>query len=97
MNLRRLNIETTLYVLALLLALGLRFYQLGASPLTDAEAHWALQAWQVANPGASGAPLEIGPQPAYVFLTERLLPGVGDLVQQVVDWVFGQSPLAPAP
>ena len=69
MNLRRINIEATLYALILLLALGLRFYQLDAAPLTDVEAHWAMQAWQLANPGASEAPLEIGPQPAYVFLT----------------------------
>ncbi|MBN1145631.1 MAG: hypothetical protein JXA78_00135 [Anaerolineales bacterium] len=69
MNLRRLNLETTLFALALLLALGLRFYQLGAAPLTDIEAHWALQAWQAAHPGAGQPPLEIGQQPAYVFLT----------------------------
>ena len=66
---RHLKIETSLFILALLLALGVRFYNLGAAPLTDAESEWALQALQVANPDKVNGTLEIGPQPAYVLLT----------------------------
>jgi hypothetical protein len=36
-------------------------------------------------------------QAAYVFLTERLLPGGGDLVQQAVDWISGRFAPAPVP
>ena len=39
---RPLRHETTLYLLALLLALGLRFVRLGVLPLTDSEARLAL-------------------------------------------------------
>jgi hypothetical protein len=72
MDLRRLNYETFLYILAFIIALGLRFYNLGAVPLSDSEASWALQALQVANPGHGNLQLVLGPQPAYVFLTSIL-------------------------
>lgn len=68
MKARKPTNETTLYALALLLALGLRMYNLGAVPLSDTEAEWALQALQVARPGMTGE-AAIGPQPAYVFLS----------------------------
>jgi hypothetical protein len=51
-----------------LLAFSLRFFRLGASPLTDFEANWALQAWDLVQ---GKAPV-IGPQPAYVILTAGL-------------------------
>lgn len=69
MNIRRLTLETTLFAVALFLGVVVRFYNLGATPLSDIEAEWALQALQVARPIAADAPLTLGPQPAYVFLT----------------------------
>lgn len=63
---QKINPELTLYITAFLLALGVRLYHLGASPLTDSEAEWALQALQLAHPVSSP---EIGPQPAYIILT----------------------------
>ncbi|MFH1905818.1 MAG: hypothetical protein ABIL11_00275, partial [Chloroflexota bacterium] len=62
---RRLTLEHILYALAFSLALTLRFLHLGALPLSDFEADWALQALQVAR----GAHPAIGPNPAYVLLT----------------------------
>ncbi len=56
------------YILAFALAAALRFIQLGALPLTDAEAQWALQALSVAQ---GGKPL-LGPQPGYILLTSLL-------------------------
>ena len=54
-----------LYLIALLLAVALRFIQLGAIPLNDIEATWALQALSVAQ---GGKPL-LGEQPGYILLT----------------------------
>ena len=68
MDLRRLNLETLLFATASTIAAVLRFYNLGASPLTDEEAKWALQALQISTP-LNKADFVIGPQPAYVFLT----------------------------
>lgn len=65
MRIRPLTLENALYLLALVLALGLRLFHLGAAPLTDAEANWALQALELAR---DGQPL-VGAQPAYVLLT----------------------------
>ncbi len=56
MNSRSPRHETILYLLALLLALGLRFVRLGELPLTDAEARLALDALHIAqgqNPALS--------------------------------------------
>ena len=64
---RGFTLESALYLLAFLLALALRLLNLGQAPLTDGEAAWALQAWQVARPEATA--LTPGPQPAYIFLT----------------------------
>jgi hypothetical protein len=61
------TIESALYLIAFLLALALRLLNLGQSPLTDAEAAWALQALQVAQPGAGV--FTPGPYPSYIFLT----------------------------
>jgi hypothetical protein len=69
MDIRRINSEIILYTLAIVLAVGLRFYNLGAPPLSDEEARWAMQALQVARPALTGGDFVIGPQPAYVFLT----------------------------
>jgi hypothetical protein len=64
----RWNIEHSLYALALLLALGVRFYQLGVVPLSDPEANWALQALSIAR----GEPVALGPQPLYAVFTGAL-------------------------
>jgi hypothetical protein len=57
--------ETALYGLALVAGLAVRFAALGAAPLNDIEANWALQALRT----ASGARPPLGSQPAYVLLT----------------------------
>ena len=68
MNSSRLKYEGLLYWFALLLALGFRFIQLGASSLTDSEANLALQALHVAQ---GKSPL-LDPQPAYILFTSIL-------------------------
>jgi len=65
----RWTFEHTLYVLAFILALGLRLYHLGAAPLSDGEATWALQALALAR----GASVEVGAQPGYSSLTGVLM------------------------
>ncbi len=68
MNSSRLKYEGWLYWLAFLIALGLRLIQLGASPLTDLEAQFALQAFHIAQ----GTDTLLGPQPAYILFTSIL-------------------------
>lgn len=63
------RIEIIFYLVAFALALVVRFYHLGAVPLTDAEAAWAFQAFQLANPKNLLHTLTIGNQTAYVNLT----------------------------
>lgn len=65
---RRITLEHALYALALAIALGLRFFHLGALPLSDPEAGWALQALAIVN----GAHPALGPNPAYIHLTVPL-------------------------
>jgi len=65
MNKFQPTLEHAFYVLALALAVGLRFLHLGALPLSDFEAEWALQALRVAQ----GLKPAISPNPAYVHLT----------------------------
>jgi len=60
--------ENSLYVIAFLLAAALRFIQLGALPLSDVEAEWALQAYNVAQ----GTRPLLGPQPVYILPTSAL-------------------------
>jgi hypothetical protein len=64
----RWNIEYSLYALAFLLALAVRLLRLGAVPLSDIEADWALQALSIAR----GEPVALGPQPLYAVLTGAL-------------------------
>jgi hypothetical protein len=66
--------EHLLYWLAFLVALGMRFFQLGAAPLSDTEAGWALQALGLVHGGAAA----LGAQPAYILLTSRLFSIFGD-------------------
>jgi hypothetical protein len=68
MNSSRLKNEGWLYWLAFLIALGFRLIQLGAAPLADSEARFALQALHIAR----GEDPLLGPQPAYILLTSLL-------------------------
>ena len=65
--------ESGLYLLALLIGLVVRLIGLGAQPLSDLEAAWALQALDVAN----GTRIALGSQPAYVALTSALFFAFG--------------------
>ena len=65
MNLQRITLEHGLYILAFAVALGVRMLQLGAAPLSEFEAEWALQAWQLSR----GDQVTLGPNPGYVSLT----------------------------
>jgi hypothetical protein len=51
--------------LAFMMALVMRLLRLGEMPLSDAEAFWALQAFDLAR----GEVVEFGPQPGYINLT----------------------------
>jgi hypothetical protein len=62
------TLEHALYTLAILLALGIRLLKLGALPLSDFEAAWALQALHVAQ----GLHPALDPNPAYIQLTAIL-------------------------
>lgn len=64
-----LTLETVLYSLALILALLVRLVNLGAAPLSDYEASWALQAAQYVPGSSNGFAQALGPQPAYITLT----------------------------
>lgn len=85
MNSRRLTFETAFYLLAFALALTVRLYNLGAAPLSDEEAQWALQALQIARPAESGASPSFGAQPAYIVLTgiSFSLLGASDFVARL--------------
>ena len=65
MNTKQIELEKILYLIALLFAISLRLFRLGAMPLSDAEAVLALQAssW---GQGFSSVPQ---PYPAYLSLT----------------------------
>jgi len=64
----KITTDNLVYGLAFFLALGLRLFQLGAGPLSDIEAGWALQALGLAHGGAAA----MGAQPAYILLTSQL-------------------------
>ena len=65
--------ETGLYLLAFSIGLAVRLIGLGALPLSDLEAKWALQALDIAN----GTRSVLGSQPAYVVLTSALFFALG--------------------
>lgn len=65
MDLRKVTLEDLIYLLALLLAVALRFFHLGATPVNDVEAGWALQALDIAR----GAHPVLGANAAYLLLT----------------------------
>lgn len=62
------TLEHAFYALAFAIAIGLRFLRLGALPLSDFEADWALQALHITQ----GLKPAIGANPAYVHLTALL-------------------------
>jgi len=69
---RLISLAQAMAILACALALAVRFLNLGAAPLSDAEARWALQSLALANSSHSSGQLIIGPQPAYIILTSWL-------------------------
>jgi len=81
--------EKLLYMLAFALALGVRFLNLGAFPLADFEASWALQALDLTQ----GIPLVPGPHPAYINLTGILFSifGSSDLMARIVPALVGST------
>jgi hypothetical protein len=68
MNRPHRNNISTFYFLAFALAVFMRFIQLGALPLSDSEAEWAIQAYGLVQ----GTRPLLGPQPLYVMLTSLL-------------------------
>jgi hypothetical protein len=70
----KITTENLVYALAFFLALGMRLFQLGAGPLSDLEAGWALQALGLTHAGA----VVMGAQPAYILLTSQLFYIFGD-------------------
>ncbi|MEN8171296.1 MAG: hypothetical protein ABFS03_00285 [Chloroflexota bacterium] len=61
---KQINTETIFYAFAFILALGLRFLNLGVAPLSDSEAEFALQAWDFSRGALS--------QPSYFALTRGI-------------------------
>jgi hypothetical protein len=68
MTYRHFKFEGLLYIVAFLLALGIRLAHLGAMPLTDAEAASALQALHIAQ----GLKPALSPHPFYILSTSIL-------------------------
>jgi hypothetical protein len=62
------TLEHVFYAIALALGVGLRFLHLGALPLSNFEADWALQALHVTQ----GLRPALAPNPAYIHLTAIL-------------------------
>jgi uncharacterized membrane protein len=73
MSYRHFKYEGWLYALAFVAALAMRFIQLGAMPLSDAEAESALQALAVAQ----GAKPALGAHPLYILSTSLLFFAYG--------------------
>ncbi len=99
------TLEHAIYAIALVIAIGLRFLHLGALPLSDTEANWALQALRITQ----GLRPAIGPNAAYVHLTAvlfaifgatnflaRLWPALAGTVLVLAPWFmrscFGRLP-----
>ena len=64
----KIRTEQILYLLAFLMALGIRLLNLGDAPLSDFEAGWALQSLALAG----GESVVLGAQPGYIFSTLML-------------------------
>lgn len=78
-----------LYALALALALAVRLLRLDAWPLTDEEARWAMQSFDLVK----GLRPEIGPQPGYVLLTALVffVMQAGEFAARIVPALFGAA------
>lgn len=86
--------------LALLLALGIRFYQLGFPPLNDDEARLALQAWKVAQglrPSLDSQVLYVHSTAALFFVfgpydfLARFWPALTGSLLVLLPWAFRQQ------
>ncbi len=66
---RVISWEVALYAIALGLALLLRLLNLGAQPLSESEAAWAMNALAMARPPVDGVFQAFDPHPAYLLLT----------------------------
>jgi len=89
MRFRPVKHESVLYVIAFILAVALRFIQLGALPLGDTEAEWALQAFNVAQ----GTRPLLGPQPIYILPTSLLffLFGTSNFLARFIPALTGSA------
>jgi hypothetical protein len=65
---RKITIEHLLFLLAFMIALGIRMLALGRQPLSDYEAIWALQSLDVTE----GIHSLLGPQPFYILFTSLI-------------------------
>jgi hypothetical protein len=92
MNSRPPRYETTLYLLALLLALGLRFVRLGELPLTDSEARLALDALSIVK----GQHPALSSHIAYTNLTAIFffIFGSSNFLARLVPALFGAAIVA---
>jgi hypothetical protein len=68
----RLSLEKSLFAAAFSLALVVRLFNLGAAPLSDFEASWALQALNIARYHGLANQVMIGSQPGYIFPTSLI-------------------------
>ncbi len=95
MTYRRFKYEAPLYVLAFLIALFVRFIQLGALPLTDAEAAPALQALRISH----GEDPALSPHPLYILSTSVMFllfgGGTNFLARSIPALIGGLLVLAP--
>ena len=73
MKRQTLTIEHCLYLLAFLLALGVRLLRLGNAPLSEVEANWALQALDLSR----GEAVFLGTQPVYILFTSLFFALLG--------------------
>ncbi len=92
MNSRPPRHETTLYILALLLALGLRFVRLGELPLTDSEARLALDAFHIVK----GQHPALSSHVAYTNLTAIFfyIFGSTNFLARLIPALFGAAMVA---
>jgi hypothetical protein len=87
MKYQKISIEQIIFIFAFLLALGVRIFQLGALPLTELEANWALQAHQLA---IDNNPI-IGSHTGYITFTSFLfyLFGSTEFLARILPAVVG--------
>lgn len=68
----RITLEQVLWILVIALALGIRMLNLGAEPLSDQEAAWALQALSIFPANSHIEPVPAGSQVTYLTITGLL-------------------------